>query len=208
MAKQASESKLDETTDAKLLSVLDLLDNLSVDPLQIWYGTGGWLPGPIKLLLWREKLMAKLDLNVKLEPSVQILSDLIEKDPSINKLANQMMEQAGSLHTIFSMSIQKFLVGINTIIKTPIIWTPAGLIGIPLAAWFSGVDATLAGQTLFRYPEWNVCIKGILDAWNKFLNTQESWPTKDNCMCFFFNLPPACYFTFLDIYNTYKCQHG
>ena len=183
MAEQATESKLDEEKETKNLSpLLDLLENITVDPLQIWYGTGGWLPGPIKLLLWRDELKSKLDVNEKLLPPVEALKLLIDTDASVKILANQMMQQTTAFHPRFGMTIPVFLAGINRIIQTPIKFRKKGLIGIPLAAWFSGVDATLAGQTLFRYAAWNFCIRHILKAWNKFLNTQESWPTKDNCM--------------------------
>ena len=186
MAKQVIENKSDEKKEETLLAELDLLaelENVNIDPVQIWYGSGGWLPGPIKIGFWRERLIEKININDKLAPSVQALADLIKNDPSTNKLANQMITQSKSLNPIFAIqTIDVFLHGINLIIQNPIIWTPKGLIGIPLAAWFAGVDATLAGQTLFRYPSWNKCIKNILDAFNSYLNTQESWPTKDNSM--------------------------
>lgn len=163
--------------------MIDLLENINIDPVQVWYGSGGWLPGPLQISLWRKKLIAEdIDLSAKLKPSVQCLADLIKEDESVNKLASQMIHQSKSFGPKLAMpSIEVFLHGINYIIQTPIKWQSKGeLIGIPLSAWFSGVDATLAGQTLFRYPSWNKCLKDILCAFNRFLDTPESWPKEGN----------------------------
>eukprot|EP01084_Bolivina_argentea_P025330 47093_1 len=72
------------------------------------------------------------------------------------------------------------LFGINYLIQQPIIYYDKDLVGIPLAAWFTGLDATLAGQTLFRYPKWNDAISAVLTTYHKYLNSQDSWPIKDN----------------------------
>ena len=70
---------------------------------------------------------------------------------------------------------------IHTIMKSGPYWHKGHLIGVPLAALFTGVNATLSGQAVFRNQYFNKGLTIILKSWGKFLSTQASFP-KDNSM--------------------------
>eukprot|EP01083_Nonionella_stella_P294985 1002563_1 len=115
---------------------------------------------PARLRKWRQAIVNNFSTDITYKDSVKALAELIQTDPSVKLLVNQMLDQEKALNPILGniANVNMMLFGINYLIQQPIIYYDKDLVGIPLAAWFTGLDATLAGQTLFRYPKWNDAI--------------------------------------------------
>eukprot|EP01083_Nonionella_stella_P074930 203414_1 len=176
---------MEDSKEEKIESVEHLSKELAallIDAGKNWYGSGGWLPGPARLRKWRQAIVNNFSTDITYKDSVKELAELIQTDPSVKLLVNQMLDQEKALNPILGniANVRMMLFGINYLIQQPIIYYDKDLVGIPLAAWFTGLDATLAGQTLFRYPKWNDAISVVLKTYHDYLDSQDSWPIKDN----------------------------
>eukprot|EP01083_Nonionella_stella_P219618 786512_1 len=176
-------TKLQYATTSKHTS-----NQLQNEPNTRPYGNGGWLPSKTVLLSWQENLFKFIKINKKISmsPCVQALSDLINSNEIINDLTHEMIEQykicncSNNISESRIESIDHMLEIINNIIHSAPKFYGKHLIGVPLAALFTGVNSTLSGQTLFRIKLWNNAIRNILKEWCKFLYTKESFPSLNN----------------------------
>ena len=159
-----------------------------------YFEKSGWLPNKQGLLSYQEKLVKKCrrrrelleeeGRTVEYVKPVKDLQALIESDSTVNHLVNSMLSENETLLVSPSVdpeqapgmgitTLTDLLDTINDIIQGPPEFdSETELVGVPLAALFTGLDATLSGQALFLLPSWNQQLTNILGYWNEYLNDE------------------------------------
>ena len=149
------------------------------------YRVGRWLPSDqVVLDNWLVSLseQAKKTKTSKLSPAVNDLKNLIETDPELYMLFNQMYEQiplenkfstnpAGGIQPKNYMQMLNML---NQILTTAPEFNQTGLVGFPINAILNWNMGTEAGSTAFLNNSVNEKLKIILNQWSKFLESPES----------------------------------
>jgi len=152
--------------------------------VQIPYRVGEWLPSDDAFLVkWLETLIQKTIEDPKaLHPAIGDLQHVIESDPEIFMLFNQMFEQIPR-HPPYSRDptgkpqvrdYQHMLKLLNTIISHAPEFDQTGLVGCPINAIFDWSMGTAAGMAAFLNERVNFQLKKVLDAWARFLTSSDS----------------------------------
>ena len=165
-----------------LLAQKETTNNLSEKPAP--FRVGKWLPSDkVFMDKWMKNLVSKTDLdNTPLLPVVQEFKDLIEGDPAIYMLFNQMFSQVPRKPLYHNDPTGKpevrdynhMLRLINHILTTAPGFDKTGLVGFPINAIFDWPMGTQAGFAAFTNEKVNRQLKKILNEWAKFLNSAES----------------------------------
>ncbi|KIK58786.1 hypothetical protein GYMLUDRAFT_170493 [Collybiopsis luxurians FD-317 M1] len=151
----------------------------------------GWLPSDPQIyqaFVEQEIKFAKerLENNVALQPSVQHLKDVIEKDTEMKRLSEEMFRQSSSLNSIQIASFDALLGLIDGfIVKPPQFFsitdkdgrTIAAPLGVPIYLIVDLLSNTAAAHDLFQRKAFNDAMKGVLDAWGTYLKTSSSTGT-------------------------------
>jgi phosphatidylserine decarboxylase len=148
------------------------------------FRVGKWLPSD-KLFMdnWIKNLIVEADLkNAALLPVMQEFKDLIESDPTIYMLFNQMFSQVPKKPLYHNDPTGKpqvrdynhMLQLINHILITAPEFDKTGLVGFPINAIFDWSMGTQAGFAAFTNEKVNRQLKKILNEWAKFLNSSDS----------------------------------
>jgi phosphatidylserine decarboxylase len=151
---------------------------------QIPYRVGEWLPSDHAFLArWLEALILKTHADPKvLHAVIADFQDVIESDPEIFMLFNQMFEQVPRRPPYDKdptgkpqvRDYQHMLKLLNTIISHAPEFEQTGLVGCPINAIFDWSMGTAAGMTAFLNERVNVQLKKVLDVWARFLSSRDS----------------------------------
>ena len=148
------------------------------------YNVGQWLPSDqLFFNQWLEALVKGTEsANRPLFPVIQEFKELIEEDPQLYMLFNQMFEQVPN-----SASFGKDPVGrsqiknyhqmlqvMNRILIMAPEFNKTGLVGFPINAILNWPMGTPAGTSAFLNEKVNRQLKKILSQWAVFLNSAES----------------------------------
>ncbi len=106
-------------------------------------------------------------------PSVQNLKELIENDPEIYMLFNQMFTQVPEDHRIIP-NYKVFLWLTNIIIQTAPPYNDSDMVGAPLNAILLWPMSTQAGTTAFLNNKVTQAFKVLLKAWCVYLKSLDS----------------------------------
>jgi phosphatidylserine decarboxylase len=145
---------------------------------------GRWLPSDHALLArWLDAMIEKTDTERRqLQPVIADFRDVIESDPTIFMLFNQMFEQVpkrppydrdptGKLQV---RDYQHMLQLLNTILTHAPEFDRTGLVGCPINTIFDWSMGTAAGMAAFLNERVNAELKKILNAWARFLGSSDS----------------------------------
>ncbi|WP_297953851.1 phosphatidylserine decarboxylase family protein [uncultured Lactobacillus sp.] len=147
------------------------------------FNVGKWLPSDQEFEnKWVKKIYeeAKSDENKNLLPPVQALKELIESDRYIWNLFEMMFDEipqkdvdtpAGTPQV---RDYHELLLVLNRIIQRAPEFNTTGLVGTPINAVLDYPMGTRAGYVLFNDPRVNVKMKGILDYWGRYLQSEAS----------------------------------
>ncbi len=148
------------------------------------YKVGQWLPSD--QLFFDEWLTALVEgtesVDKPLLPVIQEFKDLIEGDPQLYMLFNQMFEQLPT-STFFSKdptgkpqikNYHQMLQVLNKILTMAPEFNKTGLVGFPINAILNWPMGTPAGTTAFLNEKVNLQLKKILNQWAVFLSSAES----------------------------------
>jgi len=148
------------------------------------YRVGEWLPSDHAFLAkWLEAIIQKTHAEQKaLHPVIADFQDLIESDPEVFMLFNQMFEQVprrppykkdptGKLQV---RDYRHMLQLLNTIITHAPEFDRTGLVGCPINAIFDWPMGTAAGVAAFLNERVNAQLKKVLNDWGRFLSSGAS----------------------------------
>lgn len=132
---------------------------------------------------WRHSLLQKARkraANEDLVRPVKDLHSLITYDPTVNKLANQMLRQISIIQKYDSIfngfpdisNLDDFLMGINEIIQNPPPFEGEVYVGVPMIAFLSDIICTQAGIEFFHLQSVSDVFQNILQFWNAYLNDE------------------------------------
>ncbi len=151
------------------------------------FRVGKWLPSDRAFLeKWIEALIKEVEAEVKpLHPVIEEFKELIEGDPEIYMLFNQMFTQVPLRYKENPnkkpqvRDYHHMLQLINAIMtKAPefieINGQPAGLVGFPINAIFDWSMGTTSGFAAFLNDKVNRQLKKILNEWGRFLTSKDS----------------------------------
>lgn len=148
------------------------------------YRVGQWLPSDQFFLdQWILKQIAEAESAKKsLSPVVQEFKDLIENDPELYMLVNQMFEQVPrkphySKDPTGKLEVRDYklmLTLINHILTKAPVFDKTGLVGFPINAILDWSMGTQAGSAFFLNEKVNRQLKKILAQWAAFLNSPDS----------------------------------
>ena len=148
------------------------------------YRVGDWLPSDQAFLdSWMEGLIADVeDEDSGLLPVIAEFKDLIENDPEIYMLFNQMFEQIPNkppynLDPTGKPQIKNYihmLQLLNHVLTTAPEFNKSGLVGFPINAILDWPMGTQAGSVAFLNEKVNCQLKKILNEWAKFLDSADS----------------------------------
>jgi len=156
----------------------------------------GWLPDDNQVIdEWRDNKIKQYALShnsfeeaveekeTTVHHVIQELYQYIVDNEIVEQLCKEMIQQNHrynldtKLGRVSNASV--LLLTLNGIIGEEPQFVGKHLIGVPLAALFTGVNATLAGQQLFAIKGWNEMLTKVLKTWGDYLYSEESFP-KDN----------------------------
>ncbi len=148
------------------------------------YGVGKWLPSDQLLLdRWMAKLIKETESSEKpLLPVVEEFKHIIEEDPQLYMLFNQMFDQVPHSKS-FSRdptgppritTYRQMLRAMNRILTTAPEFNKTGLVGFPINAILAWPMGTPAGTMAFLNEKVNRQLKIILNQWARFLNSADS----------------------------------
>ena len=147
-------------------------------------GLGDWLPSDqVFLDRWLEAIIQKTHAEQKaLHPVIADFGDLIESDPEIFMLFNQMFEQVPRKPPYNKdptgkrqvRSYHHMLRLLNTIMTHAPEFNESGLVGCPINTIFDWSMGTAAGFAAFLNDRVNAALKEVLNAWGRFLSSSES----------------------------------
>jgi phosphatidylserine decarboxylase len=151
---------------------------------QLPYRVGQWLPSDQAFLArWLEVIIQKTQAEQRaLHPVIADFRNLIESDPTIFMLFNQMFEQVPrrppydrdptGKHQV--RDYQHMLQLLNTILTHAPEFDRTGLVGCPINTIFDWSMGTSAGMAAFLDERVNAALKKILNAWGRFLGSSDS----------------------------------
>lgn len=166
------------------VSFLYAKDNPSKADKPVQYQVGKWLPSDQKHIdEWVNKL--NQDANGKekpLLPVIQEFKDLIESDPELYMLANEMFDQIPKTKEFSKdptgqpqiRSYQQMLKVLNHVMTKAPEFNKTGLVGFPINAILNWAMGTPAGSVFFLNDKVNRQLKKILNAWAVFLDSPDS----------------------------------
>ena len=148
------------------------------------YSVGQWLPSD---QLFLDQWMAKLtegaeSANEPLLPVIQEFKNIIEEDPQLYMLFNQMFDQVPHKKTFSKdptgkpqiKNYRQMLRIMNRILTTAPEFNKTGLVGFPINAIINWPMGTPAGTSVFLNEKVNRQLKKILNQWAVFLNSADS----------------------------------
>jgi phosphatidylserine decarboxylase len=145
---------------------------------------GEWLPSDhIHLEQWLEAVIQKTHAEKRvLHPVIAGFQDLIETDPQIFMLFNQMFEQVPRKPPYDKdptgrkqvRSYRHMLRLLNTILTHAPEYNESGLVGCPINAIFDWSMGTSAGLTAFLNERVNAQLKLVLNCWGRYLRSTDS----------------------------------
>jgi phosphatidylserine decarboxylase len=148
------------------------------------YRVGQWLPSDHAFLArWLEAMIHKtLDEPRPLHPVVADFRDVIESDPAIFMLFNQMFEQVprrppydrDPTGKCQLRDYQHMLQLLNTLMNHAPEFDQTGLVGCPINTIFDWSMGTAAGMAAFLNERVNAELKKVLNAWGRFLGSSDS----------------------------------
>ncbi|QEH32723.1 phosphatidylserine decarboxylase [Aquisphaera giovannonii] len=143
---------------------------------------GRWLPHQDALEDWLEGSCGRAsekaaDPATRLQPVVQELKDLIDRDPIVRMYFTQMIEQVPHAKPYRKRHIEdvdQLLWLIDEVIGRAPEYNETGLVGVPLNAILDWCMGTPAGFAAFRHEPVNAMFRKILKAWCDFLCSRDS----------------------------------
>lgn len=148
------------------------------------YRVGQWLPSD---QLFLDQWMAKLTEETKsatepLLPVIQEFKEIIEKDPQLYMLFNQMFDQVPHNQSFSTdptgkpqiKNYRQMLRVMNRILITAPEFNKTGLVGFPINAIINWPMGTPAGTSVFLNEKVNRQLKKILNQWAVFLSSADS----------------------------------
>ncbi|HMK86390.1 MAG TPA: phosphatidylserine decarboxylase family protein [Steroidobacteraceae bacterium] len=151
---------------------------------QIPYRVGQWLPSDHAFLTrWLEAMIEKTHAEHKaLHPVIEELQCLVESDPEIFMLFNQMFEQVPRRPPYDKdptgksqvRDYQHMLRILNTIMTHAPEFDQTGLVGCPINTLFDWSMGTAAGMAAFLNERVNAQLKKVLNTWARFLKSPDS----------------------------------
>jgi phosphatidylserine decarboxylase len=148
------------------------------------YRVGEWLPSDHALLSkWLEAIIHKTHTEQKaFHPVIADFQDLIESDPEIFMLFNQMFEQVPRRSPYNKDPTGKrqvrdyrhMLQLLNTIMTHAPEFDRTGLVGCPINTIFDWSMGTAAGIAAFLNKRVNAQLKNVLNGWGRFLSSSDS----------------------------------
>lgn len=148
------------------------------------YRIGEWLPSDQDVLdEWLDLLIVRTQENPQpLVSSLQEFKNLIESDPELYMLFNQMFEQIPNrppynLDPTGAPQVRDYnhmLQLLNQMMTEAPTFNKTGLVGFPINAILDWPMGTAAGTTAFLNKEVNIHLKNILSDWAVFLDSPDS----------------------------------
>ncbi len=147
------------------------------------YRVGEWLPSDQTFLnQWMEARIKQADSIAAPFPAViEDFKNLIENDPEIYMLFNQMFVETSKHHynktPIGTPQVKDYMHMLqlfSAILKTAPEYNETGLVGFPINAILDWPMGTNSGFTAFLNEKVNARLKAILNEWAKFLDSPES----------------------------------
>ena len=148
------------------------------------FRVGEWLPSDQTVLEnWLDALIKQVDTeNKPLHPVIEEFKELIESDPEIYMLFNQMFEQVPKKPPYNKdptgkpqvRHYQHMLQLINTIMTQAPEYNETGLVGLPINAILDWSMGTPSGFAAFLNEKVNFQFMNILDEWSRFLGSKDS----------------------------------
>jgi phosphatidylserine decarboxylase len=148
------------------------------------YRVGKWLPSDqASLVKWLEAIIQKTIGEQKaLHPIIAEFQDLIESDPEIYMLFNQMFEQVPRKPPYNKdptgkpqvRDYRQMLQLLNTIMTHAPEFDQTCLVGCPINTIFDWSMGTAAGFAAFLNERVNAGLKKVLNGWNRFLSSSDS----------------------------------
>lgn len=158
----------------------------TAEPLQTStpYRVGQWLPSDQLFLdQWTAKIVRETEAaGEPLLPVIQEFKELIEEDPQLYMLFNQMFSQIPHGRSFSKDPTGKpriknyiqMLQVMNRILTTAPEFNTTGLVGFPINAVLAWPMGTPAGTSAFLNEKVNRQLKKILNQWAMFLNSPDS----------------------------------
>ena len=148
------------------------------------YRVAQWLPSDHRFLVrWLEAMIEKTHTEQRpLHPVIEDFRDLIESEPSIFMLFNQMFEQVPKRPPYDCdptgkpqvRDYQHMLQLLNAILTHAPEFDQTGLVGCPINTIFDWSMGTAAGMAAFLNERVNAQLKEVLNAWGRFLGSSDS----------------------------------
>jgi phosphatidylserine decarboxylase len=148
------------------------------------YRVGQWLPSDHRFLVrWLEAMIEKTHAAQRpLHPVIEDFRDLIESDPAIFMLFNQMFEQVPKRPPYDRdptgkpqvRDYQHMVQLLNTLLTHAPEFDQTGLVGCPINTIFDWSMGTAAGMAAFLNERVNAQLKNVLNAWGRFLSSSDS----------------------------------
>ena len=148
------------------------------------YRVGEWLPSDQAFLeRWLEAMIRKTQADMKaLHPVIADFQELIESDPELFMLFNQMFEQVPRKSPYNKDPTGKpqvrdyrhMLQLLNALLTHAPEYDQTGLVGCPINTIFDWSMGTAAGFAAFLNERVNAQLKEVLTAWGRFLSSSDS----------------------------------
>jgi phosphatidylserine decarboxylase len=148
------------------------------------YRVGEWLPSDHAFLArWLEAMIQKTQAQPQaLHAVIAEFQTLIESDPEIFMLFSQMFEQVPRRPPYDKdptgkrqvRDYQHMLQLLNAIMTHAPQFDQTGLVGCPINTIFDWSMGTAAGMAAFLNERVNAQLKKVLDAWGRFLSSEDS----------------------------------
>ena len=156
----------------------------TAESIRLPYRVGEWLPSDhVFLSRWLDSMIRKSQAEPRaLHPQIAEFQALIESDPEIFMLFNQMFEQVpkrppydrdpGGKPQV--RDYRQMLGLLNTIMTHAPEFDCTGLVGCPINSIFDWSMGTAAGMAAFLNERVNAQLKKVLNAWGRFLSSADS----------------------------------
>ena len=148
------------------------------------FRVGKWLPSDQTILnQWMAAHIREVDSSAKpLHPVIVEFKNLIERDPELYMLFNQMFDQVSKnakfnktpIGTPQVRDYRHMLGLINAVMTTAPEFNKTGLVGFPINAILDWPMGTHGGFAAFLNDNVNAQLKKILNEWARFLESPES----------------------------------
>ena len=148
------------------------------------FRVGKWLPSDQATLeRWiKDHIAHAATKKAPLHPVVQEFKDVIEADPALIMLFNQMFEQVPHKAPYNKSPAEKRQVRsfghmidlINAVMTKAPEFNETGLVGCPINAILDWSMGTSAGFAAFVNPKANAQLKKVLNEWGTFLKSEDS----------------------------------